>query len=442
MIVIFVAAALFVLFVSSKLIYCDLQMDEPPTMGYRYAFKNGHAEISNHGTRIDSIYVDPMYYAENRSEGLKKMLIFIDGLKIDPVQELKPESQKFKKIALLANILRLDSVYLQGNQWDNVKKLEALTAIEKSDKRYSESLKVSEVAELSSLIYSIEIDLLSYANVKTLRLDTIRNKIGTAAYLNTHTQVLSWIIFHTTALSLSVVGSLYLLILIGEIRTDYIKETGRWDYTVLFGGLAVILLFLGFMLFYKPMMLEGVGIMDHFSLIFKHPFRTVGVVSGLIILLGFVPIAGILYVNLAVYSTVGKKLEGITQAEASKDLKDKMFFFMLYLGLLVSATVIGTGLQQEMILQEITNGAVLFPDKMVHAYGFVFTFILFVLFVPSYTYLLQESDKIAQPDPASVPKKQKIWEIDEKTISKVKVALMVALPTIGSIVQQFFSIKK
>ena len=331
-----------------------------------------------------------------------------------------------------------------------MEKLEVLTAKIKSDKQYTEGLTPPLVAKVSSLVHSIETDLLSYANVNTPRLDTI---IGTAAYLNTHPQVLSWIIFHTTALALSLTGSLYLLTRIKRISTKYIKKMDRGDYAWLFCGLATILLFLVSILFYKPMMLNGIGIMVHFSLIFNNPLLTVGVVSGLLILMGFVPIAGILYVNLAVYRTLEQNLDGTTkdQAEASKDLKDEMNFFMLYLGLLVSASVIGTGLQREMILQEITNGAVLFPDKMVHAYGFVFTFILFVLFVPSYIYLHRASDEIVQadpageivqPDPAPVSDKQNIWKIDEKTIADVKVALMVALPTIGSIVQQFFSIKQ
>ncbi len=267
--------------------------------------------------------------------------------------------------------------------------------------------------------------------------DAIRQKlsnINSEALMNLNPAVFRWIIFHSVALSLSMASLAFLLYLIAKLFNEFKPYYNLITYTSLLVG---ILGAIGFFLYVsknQPKILSGGELMENFNFIFKFPDKVINSIVFPMFSVALIPLIGILLVNIATYFSFYKNIENKTiqeLVEKYKDIKGNLNIFALFLGLMVSCAVIGTGLQRDMIIGYI--GEILYPKELIYAYGIVFSLILALFFIPSYAYLRYVGRDYANKsnEPGNW------WEIGKETIDNFKIVLAIILPLLSSIVQPF-----
>ena len=263
------------------------------------------------------------------------------------------------------------------------------------------------------------------------------SKLNSKAFMNLNPAVFRWIIFHSVVLSLSMASLLFMLYIIANLFNEFKSYYKITTYASLLVGVLSAIAYLFYVSYDQPKILSGGELMEDFKLIFEHPGKVLNSIVFPMFLISLAPLIGILLVNIATYFSFDKNIENKdAQAlqEKYKDLKDNLNIFALFLGLMVSCAVIGTGLQRDMIISHIGEfNSVLYPKELIYVYGIVFSLILALFFIPSYAYLRYAgrnyTNKNNEPG--------KWWEIGKDTIDNIKIVFVIILPLLSSIVQPF-----
>ena len=271
---------------------------------------------------------------------------------------------------------------------------------------------------------------------KELFLKNLLPEINDKASLNLNPALFRWIIFHSVSLSLCLASSIFIFYFMLLTYKEYKRYFNLEIRVVLITFIIVVILALLYIAKPQTRIINGVEIMTYFNINFDNPKCAINIIVWPMYTVSLIPIIGILMGNFATYFAFENKIKTILQSQEEKtkaysDLKDRLNIFTFYLGLLVSCAVIGSGLQRDMITNQI--GKLLYPEEMVYAYGIAFSTILALLFIPSFIYLRYAGKEYQNIIDST--KKEDWWKIGVDTVDNFKLALSVALPLISSIVQ-------
>lgn len=301
------------------------------------------------------------------------------------------------------------------------------------------NLHITDSTKIDSITYNTSFEWRYQRNNSKTEIQFLKN-INNNAFVNLHPKVFKWMIFHTAALSLFMASFLFILNLIIQIWMPWKAMLNLKYILTLILSISGIIVFLTVFGKITPKIWNGIQIMDHFNLIFSNPECAIHFFVWPMQAVSFFPIIGILLINLRVYHVFQKEKIQPTHIEYIK-LKDTLNIFALYLGLLVSCAVIGTGLQQEMIIGEIPGLKVLYPNEMIYAYGIAFSLTLSLVFIPSYVYLVKASRAFSKADKDEENNSATfLWlHISKETIDNLKLTFSIILPLLTSIIQPFLS---
>lgn len=293
--------------------------------------------------------------------------------------------------------------------------------------------------------YENKIDSIYYSGAfyqnlkKKCRKDVIEKllpQINNKAAMNLNPAVFRWIIFHSIAVSLCLASSIFIFFLVYQLFKRYKPHYNFIVYLILLLVLSGVIVSL--VLISKPhnKIMNGVELMTYFGIIFNHPKKIIWIIVLPIYLVSLIPIFGILLINTGTYFTFEKSTSELPNQKGKKNeeflfLKERLNIFAFYLGLLVSLAVIGSGLQRDMIIDQI--GDLLYPKDMIYAYGIAFSTILAFLFIPTSVYLKYASK--LKPEKTTASKNSLWWKIGEDTIDNFKVVFSIILPLLSSIIQ-------
>ena len=289
------------------------------------------------------------------------------------------------------------------------------------------------------------IDTIFYSTALYENLDTTQKKvylknllpdINNKASLNLNPPIFRWIIFHSVSLSLFLASSIFIFYLVFITYKQYRQYYNFKVVGVILVGVSVVLFALFFISTPQTKIINGRELMTYFNINFDNPKCAINIIVIPMYIVSLIPIIGILMGNFGTYCSFESKIAINSKSPEEKiieynDLKERLNIFTFYLGLLVSCAVIGSGLQRDMITNQI--GELLYPEEMVYAYGIAFSTILALLLIPSFVYLRYAGREYQNIIDST--KKEDWWKIGVDTVDNFKLALSVALPLISSIVQ-------
>lgn len=277
-------------------------------------------------------------------------------------------------------------------------------------------------------------------------------KMEKVYYLNIFPATLTWMIFHTFALSLGAASMVFLIHLIRNLRRRFeIRLRSKQTLKVLLPFILVVVITLLFYLLMTSspvvesysgsnILVSGSEIMDHFNIIFKDPQQTIKNVVTAFFLLGLVPLLGITMVNIAINTLWSKDpKEEVDHTADYFILKDRLNVFALVSGLLVAVSVIGTGLQRSMIAEYLVGDInLIYPNEFIYAYGLSFTLLLALFFLPSLAFLkyYKRQFKVKSSEETT---KIGLWSVGKESIDDIKLIFSIVLPLLSSVVQPFLS---
>jgi len=298
-----------------------------------------------------------------------------------------------------------------------------------------ENKKIDTLAVTTKQLKSI-IPLTSWAVTNHSNTSTNLNQ---ALYLNRYPGVLKWIVFHSIALSIGVTAIPFLLLLMASIKRDFrihfLSKNSILSWLLVLSA-AGILVFVKLNLDNTRLM-GGAELMEYFQIIFKNPIDTVGLLVSIFLGVGIFPLIGIMLINLAIAEGQNPKTAMTKEAlsKGYKKLKDALNIFALATGLLVAASVVGTGIQRYMISEQVSQIKLLYPDTFIYAYGLSFTLILALFFIPTLLYLKY----FRQQQNIAIKKDEKSgwWHMGQESIGDIKLIFSIILPLLGSIVEPF-----
>ena len=285
-------------------------------------------------------------------------------------------------------------------------------------------------------------------NIPSLRVDDIKKKepdyVEKKFYFNAFPGVLNWIVFHCIALSIGISTLPFILLLIVRLRKAFnIKFKAKHTLmasiplglvvgiTIIFASLISSDKIIG--------MVSGEEIMVHFNIIFSNPEVLIRSLVLAFLFLGFFSLIGIMMVNISISKLSNQESSDDDKKKGFKLIKDNLNIFALYSGLILGVAIIGTGLQRDMIAEQLESAAsisLIFPDSFIYSYGIAFTFVLALFFLPSLVYL-KYAQKKTLPLTENKTENTSWWRIGTESIDDIKLIFSIVLPLISSVVQHF-----
>lgn len=258
-------------------------------------------------------------------------------------------------------------------------------------------------------------------------------------FLNVFPGTLNWVLFHSTALSLALASLPFLIALLIRLQTRF--QLKLWHKKSLWLIIPIALI-AAISIYFKNNVTNdipavfGARIMEHFEIVFNDPRKIiVNTVERWFLIIGIIPLLGILTINSAVNKFFTNKSEyGFSLKEGYKSLKDGLNLFALFAGLLVAVSIIGTGLQKKMILEQLMYAEEIYPDEFIFAYGLLFTFLLALFFLPSLAYLKYHKKReaiILGENNASW------WNIGQESVDDIKLIFSIIIPLLSTMLQSY-----
>lgn len=264
--------------------------------------------------------------------------------------------------------------------------------------------------------------------------DQALSELNSSAFINLSPSVLTWIFFLSSAIGISLGLVPFLFWQIGRlIRQFQVKGMPSFWIT----SIATIIAGLVTMIWVhtkRPVLMDGVEIMETFGIIFNDPSAATTSVIYPLMLVGLLPLFGI----AAIYSVITRAFDAdnaeTDKEEAYKSIKGYLNVFTLMAALLISCAVISTGMQRDMILDQLISAEALYPQKIIYIYGASFSVLLALFAIPAYAYLqYAASDHL--PQTANEDGSKNWWKIGQQSIDNLKTALSIVLPLLTSIIQ-------
>lgn len=199
-------------------------------------------------------------------------------------------------------------------------------------------------------------------------------------------------------------------------------------------------LFIVYMLLLVPDKIKSYPIISFIEIykIFEISFNSPSEPTNYLILFSSIislfPLIGIFKI---MYSFLNIKIEDKTKYTT---LSKSLNVLTLFLALLVSAATVATGLQREIIISHSASLEILCPPELTYLYGAAYSLLLIIICVPVYVTMQSVGAKLGI-DLAQAQKQsgQHWWDIGEKTIQQLKLALSVILPFLTSVIQEAIS---
>lgn len=251
--------------------------------------------------------------------------------------------------------------------------------------------------------------------------------------------VLRWITFHSCINALAFSSIIFIVLLIIKLYRDYIKGHNLNLYLQILAIILIFVMFICMLMYNKSKLLAGDDILKYFKIIFKDTSLAINLVTIPLFIIALIPLSGVIIINHGAYQLIHDKSTKEDNDDKRKKLaylKDTLNLLAAYLSIFVSVSVIGTGMQRDMVMAEMTHADRLFPVEIIYAYGISFSMVLALFYVPSLVFI-----KILEKEylPKTENSPHTWWMLGSETVNMVKLALSVALPLITSIIQPLLS---
>jgi hypothetical protein len=155
--------------------------------------------------------------------------------------------------------------------------------------------------------------------------------------------------------------------------------------------------------------------------------------------LSLILLLGLLGINFASFRVLGNRSEH--DADHKRDdyffLKDRLNLFALFSGLMVATAVITSKLHRNILVEEIMNVDLIYPESILTSYGLYFTQLLALFFIPTLLHLKYYKRKSNfQADQRT--NKVLWWDVSKDSVEDVKLIFAVLLPIFSGLIQQLF----